>query len=121
MSRYVTAHVGRIALDEIAEALAAMALPVERGRDRIMLTGSLECPGQPVDLRVAPGHAGAIEDFGFVADDDGVALVCGELDRERIEGELWPQVQRAVAEARVHAAAQDAGVDVDVIRVRRRR
>ena len=121
MSRYVTAHVGRIALDEIADALAAMGLPVQRERDRVMLTGSLECPGQPVDLRVEPGHAGAIEDFGFVADAAGVALVCGELDRERIEGELWPQVQRAVAEARVRAAASDAGIDVDIVRVKRGR
>lgn len=123
MSRYVHVAMGAVALDEIAAALGELDLAHLRGEQ--MLQGSLECTGEPVALRVAPGPFGTIEDFGFVIDDGTVRLVCGELDRARLEADLVPRLHAAIARARVVAAGQDAGLnvrtDADVIVVTRRR
>ncbi|MEX1364677.1 MAG: hypothetical protein AB1Z98_16235, partial [Nannocystaceae bacterium] len=88
MSRYVQVAAPALSsLDELAAGLEALALPVQRARGhqrsrRLMLEGSIECPGEPVDLRLPAGTLDAVEDFGFVQADDGVRLVCGELDRD---------------------------------------
>ena len=115
MSRYVqVAATALTDLDEVARALATLGLPFQRGeRGPVMLEGSFECPGEPVDLRLPPGTLDAIEDFGFVRAPDGTLhLVCGELDRTLLESRLLPPLRTAVTEARIHAAATRAGLEL---------
>jgi hypothetical protein len=116
MSRYV--HVAATALadlDEAAAALAALGLPVQRGRGPVMLEGSFECPGEPVDLRLPAGTLDAVEDFGFVRTAEGpLRLVCGELDRALLVERLLGPLRIAVTEARVRAAAAAAGLELEV-------
>lgn len=114
MSRYV--HVAATALSdlhEVATALAGMGLPVQRGRGQVMLEGSIECPGEPVDLRLPAGTLDSVEDFGFVRTPDGLRLVCGELDRGVLVERLLGPLRIAVTESRVRAAATDAGLELE--------
>lgn len=117
MSRYV--HVPASALtelDEVVTALVALGLPVQRGRGRgrVMLEGSVECPGEPVDLRLPAGTLDTVEDFGFSRTADGtLQLVCGELDRALLLERLLPPLHAAVTEARVRAAASEAGLELE--------
>lgn len=114
MSRYVQVAAPALHdLEEVARGLAALGLSVERGRGPVMLEGSLECDGEPVDLRLAAGTLDSVEDFGFVRRDDGVHLVCGELDRDLLLGSLLAPLRQVVAEARVRQAAADAGLQVE--------
>jgi len=114
MSRYV--HVATPALcdlDEITAGLVQLGLPVERGRRRRMLEGSVECSGEPVDLRLPAGTADSVEDFGFIQGPDGPVLVCGELDRELLEQALLAPLRQAITELRLRQAAGDAGLKVE--------
>ena len=116
MSRYVHGAATALAdLDEVASALASMGLPPQRGpRGAVMLDGSFECPGEPVDLRLPAGTLDAVEDFGFVRTAEGpLRLVCGELDRALLVERLLGPLQVAVTEARVRAAAARAGLELE--------
>jgi len=118
VSRYV--HVAATALadlDEVATALVGMGLPVQRSpRGPVMLEGSFECPGEPVDLRLPAGTLDAVEDFGFARAPDGtLRLVCGELDRSLLVDRLLARLPAAVAEARVRAAAAHAGLELEEV------
>ncbi|MCA9649936.1 MAG: hypothetical protein H6712_21025 [Myxococcales bacterium] len=121
MSRYVRVTASALGdLEEVARGLAELGLPVQRGRGhgpraRVMLEGSVECPGEPVDLRLPAGTLDAVEDFGFVLDEGAVRLVCGELDRTLLEASLLPPLERAVGELRVRRAAASAGLEVEAI------
>lgn len=122
VSRYVHVAMGAVVLEEVAAALTALELPHTRGEQ--MLSGSLECTGEPVALRIEPGPVGAVEDLGFVVEAGTLRMVCGELDRALLEAELLPRIQAEIARARVHAAGTDAGLEIEetagVITVRRR-
>ncbi|MEM9460974.1 MAG: hypothetical protein AAGF11_42815 [Myxococcota bacterium] len=116
MSRYV--HVAAPALhnlDEVAHGLAALGLSVQRGpgQRRVMLEGSMECSGEPVDLRLPAGTLGSVEDFGFVRQEHGLVLVCGEIDRALLLESLLAPLPRVIAEARVRRAAADAGLEIE--------
>lgn len=111
MSRYVHVVMGAVALDEVASALTALDVPHTRGEQ--MLEGSLECAGEPVVLRIEPLGVGAVEDLGFVVESGALRLVCGELDRARLEAQLLPRLHAEIARARVRAAGADAGLDVN--------
>lgn len=118
MSRYV--HVAATALtdlDEVARALASMGLSVQRGpRGPVMLEGSFECPGEPVDLRLPAGTLETVEDFGFVRTTDGpLRLVCGELDRTLLVDRLLGPLRAAVTEARIRTAATAAGLELEAV------
>lgn len=104
MSRYVSVTLELRSLDEVDAGLRRMGLEIERGRDRVMLEGSLECTGEPVDIRVAAGTLDAIEDFGFVREGQEIRMVCGELDADRLERDLLAPLRAAVVQARVEAA-----------------
>jgi hypothetical protein len=79
-----------------------------------MLEGSLECAGEPVDVRLPAGTSGSVEDFGFRAEQDGqVRLVCSEVDRRAIEAALLGTLRQALARLKAHAAAARAGLAVD--------
>lgn len=107
MSRYVEVALTLRDTEEIAIALASLGIAVEHGTDGLMLRGGLECAGAPVDLRVAAGPFDTIEDFGFARRDDGsVVLVCGELDRARLDARLVPAMLTAVAAHRVDASTE---------------
>src|SRR5690606_37983141 len=81
MSRYVSVDLslalptGHDALRDLLETLGLSVVP-----GPVSLTGSLECQGEPVDLKIDPGPYGTIEDFGFVLQ-PRARLVCGELDK----------------------------------------
>ena len=116
MSRYVAVALELRSLDEVDAGLRRMGLAVERGRDRVMLEGSLECTGEPVDIRIAAGTLDAIEDFGFVREGGEIRMVCGELDAERLRRDLLVPLRAAVVQARVEATgmrveAVELGVD----------
>ena len=111
MSRYVRVTAAVRSLDAVAQALTVMAVSFERRATGVMLEGSLECPGEPVELRVAAGVAGAIEDFGFSVENGRVVLVCGDVDRELLEQSLLAEVQqRAAAVGVAQAVAAVPGV-----------
>ena len=55
MSRYVHIELRATTLDAVEAALRELDLPFERPRRRVRLQGSLECTGDPVDLRLASG------------------------------------------------------------------
>jgi hypothetical protein len=112
MSRYVSVHLA-LDLDETIAALEHVGLAVHRADDRVMLRGTLECPGEPVHARIEEGPFDTIEDFGFVRDDNGVRLVCGELDRGRLERDLLPKLRAEVARARVQRAAEETGMTTE--------
>ncbi len=115
MSRYVHVAAEALAdLDEVAGALASLGLAIQYGRKPVMLEGSYECPGEPVDLRVPAGTLDAIEDFGFVRTADGsLRLVCGEIDRALLVERLLGPLHAAVSEARVRTAASQAGLELE--------
>jgi hypothetical protein len=115
VSRYVYVPAAALAdLDEVAAALAVLGLPVERSHRPVMLEGSFECPGEPVDLRLPAGTLDAVEDFGFVRTADGpLRLVCAELDRTLLVERLLGPLHTAVTEARVRAAAAQAGLELE--------
>lgn len=104
MSRYVAVTLELHSLDEIATALARLGLPFERARERVMLRGSLECAGDPVDIRLEAGTLDAVEDFGFVREGGTTRLVCGELDAEPLREALLVPLRAAVVRQRLEAA-----------------
>jgi hypothetical protein len=118
VSRYVqVAATAAADLDEVEAVLATMGLRVQRSpRGPVMLEGSVECPGEPVDLRLPAGTLDAVEDFGFVRATDGpLRLVCGELDRALLVERLLDPLRVALAEARVRAAAGHAGLELETV------
>lgn len=113
VSRYVEISLPASTLDEVAASLTTLGLVFERPRRRVLLQGSLECEGEPVDLRLAAGVLDTVEDFGFVRDQDGsMRLVCGELDQRVLEASLVPALQQTRSEAAVHQAATAAGMRI---------
>ena len=116
MSRYVRLELAVASLDEVREALRVLKLPVEGGSRKVMLQGSLECAGEPVDLRIPAGELGTVEDFGFVIEPQQLRLVCGELDRRLLEQELVPALHQSIGEARVRAAAEQADLEIAEIK-----
>ncbi|NVB36736.1 hypothetical protein G6O69_02755 [Pseudenhygromyxa sp. WMMC2535] len=119
MSRYVRVDLGlAVAREELLAALAALELGVEIEQaafvdDRVMLEGSLECAGEPVDLRLPAGTLGSVEDLGFVREADRWRLVCGELDTRTLEAELLAPLRQTLALARVRGAAAAAGLSLE--------
>ncbi len=114
MSRYQRVALGPMTRDELAAGLAALGLSgVWADPDvGLMLTGSLECAGEPVDVRLAPGTLGAVEDFGFLLAAPGPALVCGEYDRARLARDLLAPLAQAVAIARTRELAAAADLEL---------
>ncbi|MBL9106971.1 MAG: hypothetical protein JNL82_39080 [Myxococcales bacterium] len=111
MSRYQRLGLAPLTREELAAGLAELGLVAEfAAGDPLELTGSLECAGEPVDVRL-PAALGAVEDFGFLLSPP--ALVCGEYDRALLERRLVAPLTQAVALARARAAAAAAGLAVD--------
>ncbi len=115
MSRYQRVELAPQTRDELAAALAALGLVPEWADPNVglMLTGSLECAGEPVDLRLPAGTLGAVEDLGFVLAPTGLALVCGELDRNLLARRLLTPLLAQVAAARARSFAAAAGLDLE--------
>jgi hypothetical protein len=109
VSRYVCVTLSLRDMNEIALALQRLGVTVERGIDGVMLRGSLECTGEPVDLRVEPDAFETVEDFGFVCEGDELRLVCGELDRAALERSMLPALHAEIATMRVERAARATG------------
>ncbi len=115
MSRYFHVTIPRVTLDDAAAALEARKIAFERPSARVTLQGSLECAGEPVDLRVEAGTLESVEDFGFVEQSEGVVLVCGELDATRLREALAAEVSHAA----VVRAAAASGLRVETESVSR--
>lgn len=117
MSRYVSVALELRNREDLLAGLRGLALAFElaedAGAEALMLEGSLECAGEPVEIRLAPGTLGAVEDFGFVRRDDRYVLVCGELDQGRLERELLPRLRQQVAVQRARRLAEAAGDTVE--------
>jgi hypothetical protein len=114
MSRYQRLALSPLTRDELATGLAALGLAAEWSAPdtQIDLHGSLECAGEPVDVRLPAGTLGSVEDLGFLLA-PSFALVCGEFDRALLERRLLAPLTQAVATARARAAADAAGLTVD--------
>jgi len=116
MSRYEHVVLAPLTREELAAGLAALGLVGVWADPAVglMLSGSLECAGEPVDLRLPAGTLGAVEDLGFLLDAGGApALVCGELDRALLERRLLAPLAEAVAVARARSLAADADLELD--------
>lgn len=115
MSRYVSVALAPSRREDLLAALAALGLEAELADagESLMLEGSLECAGEPVEIRLAPGTLGAVEDFGFVQRDGAYVLVCGELDRGRLERDLVPKLRSQATVERLRALAQAEGAKVE--------
>ena len=118
MSRYQRVELAPLTRDELSAALHELGLVPEWADPAVglMLTGSLECAGEPVDLRLPAGTLGAVEDLGFVLTPTGLALVCGELDRNLLTRRLLTPLLAQVAAARAcsFAAAADLNLEESV-------
>jgi hypothetical protein len=116
MSRYVQVKTELRSLAEVEEGLAALGLrPTRADYPRgLSLAGSIECAGEPVDLRLPAGSAGSVEDFGWRVGTDGtLTLVCGEPDREHLDSALLAPLRAAIAANQARAAAKAAGLEVE--------
>lgn len=112
MSRYVHIELKATSLDAVEAAMVALKLPYIRPRRRVRLEGSLECTGDPVDIRLDAGVCDTVEDFGFVVNDGVLRLVCGELDQAQLEGALLPKLRQATAAQAIELAAVEHGLTV---------
>ncbi len=102
MSRFVEVRLALGSLAEVVHALRTLGLNVEQADEPLALRGGLECGDAPVAVRVAAGACQSVEDFGFVADAHGNAvLVCGEPDRTRLERTLVVPLIAEVTRARL--------------------
>ena len=116
MSRYQHVALAPLTREELSAALATLGLVGVWADPAIglMLAGSLECAGEPVDLRLPAGTLGAIEDLGFILDIAGCpAFVCGELDRALLARRLLAPLAEAVAVARASNLAASADLELD--------
>jgi hypothetical protein len=106
VSRYVEIELALGSIDDVLAALAAIAVPFEHTGEALLLRGGIECAGQPALVRVAAGTLGACEDFGFVADASGRAvLVCGEPDRTLLAERLLVPLRTELAKRRLAGSA----------------
>lgn len=114
MSRYVHIELRATTLEAVELALRTLALPYTRPHRRVRLQGSLECTGDPVDIRLAAGILDTVEDFGFAVDDGVLRLICGELDEAQLQAELLPTIRQSITEQRIQqSVAQDGLAVVD--------
>lgn len=112
MSRYVHIELQSTSLDAVEAALSSLNLPCVRPRRRVRLQGSLECTGDPVDIRLEAGVCDTVEDFGFVIVDGVLRLVCGELDQSQLEEVLLPKLRQATAVETIERAVIGRGIGV---------
>lgn len=115
MSRYVHITTELRNLDEVAAGLKTIGLEPLRAElaQGLSLTGSLECAGEPVDLRLPVGAVGSVEDFGWRQEPGGaLTLICGEPDREHLQKMLLGPLRAAIAAERARLAASAAGLCV---------
>jgi hypothetical protein len=118
MSRFVTVETALRDREGVLAGLKALGLAVDSdaAAEAVMLRGSIECAGEPVELRVEAGALGSVEDFGLRrGEDGGYVLVCSEHDRALLARALLPPLRVAVARARVDAAARAAGLTVEAL------
>lgn len=119
MSRYVRLDAAprQVERDDLTRALVALGLAPRVGEipGALMLAGSFECAGEPVDLAVDAEVLGAIAEVGLRRTPEGWQLVCGEHDRALLRDRLLGPLQRELAAARVRAAAAAAGLDLEVL------
>ena len=115
MSRYERVALAPLTREELAAGLAELGLIPTWADPHVglMLAGSLECAGEPVDLRLPAGTLGAVEDLGFLLEPAGLALVCGELDRDLLTARLVTPLVAAVAVARARRFAAAADLELD--------
>lgn len=113
MSRYQTIalSLGGWAKPELLAGLRELGLRPEQGEfadDRVMLHASLECAGEPVDIRLAAGELGSVEDFGLAITEGRWRLICGDVDRKLLERKLIDPLAQALVLVRARQAAERA-------------
>lgn len=118
MSRFVRVQTHLRDLAEVDAGLRALGLAPELADEPagLMLAGSVECAGEPVDLRLRAGALQSVEDFGVRRQGDGeLVLVCGEPDREHLEIHMLAPLRQAIARLRAERAAARAGLEIDAV------
>ncbi len=120
MSRYVRVDLPLEDRAEVCAALEALGFAhAVAGPEGLLLDGSLECAGEPVDVRVPPEAAETVQDWGFVVEAGRLRLVCADVDRARLERETIPALVAEVARARLAAAGHAPRIEVDADGTRR--
>jgi hypothetical protein len=100
---------------EVCGALERLGIPHEvAAGERLMLQGCLEAAGEPVDVRIAPGTAGAVQDAGILWDGEEWRLVCADVDGEILTRGLLAAVRAEIAGARARALERELAGEVDV-------
>ncbi len=117
MSRYQTLvlDLGARSKAELRAGLIELGLDPEQAEfadERVMLHGSLECRGEPVDLRLAAGSLGSVEDFGLTVEDGRWQLICGDVDRRLLERVLVEPLRQALAVLLARRAIELADLSV---------
>jgi hypothetical protein len=119
VSRYLRVTTALRDRDRLLAGLRALGLRVEHADPRVplMLEGSLECAGEPVEIRLV-AQRGAVEDFGFARRSPSGAfeLVCGEYDKELLNAALLAPLRAELATlaARELAARDDLELETSV-------
>ncbi len=117
MSLYVRVHLDLRDRAELEAGLRAanLAFSTAPAGRAITLDGSLECAGEPVQIRLDPGPLGLAEDLGFAWDPAAgrFDLVCGEPDRPAAERRVLAPLLAEIARARLQAAGEDVTLRVD--------
>ncbi|RMG93747.1 MAG: hypothetical protein D6705_17830 [Deltaproteobacteria bacterium] len=114
MSQYVHVDVPIESREELLAALSACGLVHQvAGAEGLVLEGSVECAGDPVDVRVAPEAAETVQDWGFSYENGRVMLVCADVDRPRLERQIVPRITAEIVRARLTAAGHHTRTVVD--------
>ncbi len=118
VSRYVRMELSAVSLAEVEASLTRLGIAYARGP--VLLRGSVECVGDPVDLRLDARPHGAVEDFGFAQRGTTLELVCGELDRDHLSRTLLTRVVHDIRTHAVRNVAERLGlaVEADGTRIR---
>jgi len=105
MSRYVHLDLPVEDRAELTRALDALGVPyTTAGAEGLLLDGSLECAGEPVDVRIAPEVFGTIQDWGLRRAARTIEVVCGDTDRRHLTQTVLPRILAQVTAARLEAA-----------------
>ncbi len=97
---------------ELIQALKALGLKQDQDffhaktSRKIMLEGSLECAGEPVDLRICREVLGNVEDFGFVIKNQELQLICGELDQKVLNEAILVPLKKHLIHSRLESRAE---------------
>ena len=115
MSRYLHLELSHITLEELPSALEFFKIPHEiaHAGELLTLEGSLECVGDPVQIRLPSGSCNTVEDYGFVLVEGKLHLICGEYDRRLLQDTLIHPLSQHIMLKRAQKLATKNGMHIE--------